>query len=677
MRPTREDLLASDHGHAFILAQLSSSYQTDKQTQDFFQATQHHSRDKISDVQPFPGTHMNRSHLYPQSRLGDLHAYPSPVVSAIRNAARNDDSHIFFSGFSNENVLYCTIDNSIYIWQTSGASQVQIIRSPNDSPVSAVAVGQPCSAVFDESVSRLIVYCTSTSISVVPVLANWTVADQSLHIHKTVGFVPTSVSGYSPILVGSNAGDIYELAVDPMGPEIQLANLTAGFLASFLPNFLRWGSPVTCLCYDDTTSCLAALDSRSNLRFFVYAPGQLTQVSTESAVSDEIVSLNAIPNSESLRIRFAAVTRSGIRVLYGTSPGMFGGTRAIHRLEVRHFHPDFEGHQIVGASISALLSVLLFEDALVVLRSRPESRSVSTASELFECSQISGGLLNVVVASHAFSNENTALFHHELMWQHVCIAPTAYILEPEGWRILTIERPVDVLQSSISRGEHREWMHRYREGGESAATALLLASENPAAHRLAITVLIEFGREELARLPNVDGRFSTASCGFIVRATRMLTIIWDSAVFKRHKSVKWQVTPIFITAGDFLIHSCNDFIGIANEFLSAKRAVNDRGPDAYREICQESTVIQKLVSFVQDTTILLKLLAVVAREKRAITETMDAVSAETRHRLALVPFGDPESTSVFEAIRDFARVLVQSHPQFRRDIETIYQRHVP
>jgi hypothetical protein len=156
----------------------------------------------------------------------------------------------------------------------------------------------------------------------------------------------------------------------------------------------------------------------------------------------------------------------------------------------------------------------------------------------------------------------------------------------------------------------------------------------------------------------------------------MLTLLWEWPVFRRYKSVKWAVTPVFITAGGFLIQECTRFIAVSSEFLSAKRAINDRSPGGYREICEESTLIARLVAFVQETILLLRLIAAISREKRAITETLNAIGRGPRERLGVAAFGAPDGQSIFESIREFARLLVHSHPELRSDIEAVYERQL-
>jgi hypothetical protein len=245
----------------------------------------------------------------------------------------------------------------------------------------------------------------------------------------------------SAIFIGSNEGKIYSLTIeldilDGVTPRVSARKVYSSFWRSLVPFLARW--PVVSLVYDDTTKYLAALESgsdeRSTVRFFrggsdpshpqrevfVYE-GQPDPSQPDER--EQIVSIEAVPLSDSATIRFVCFTRNGERLVFGQNR-LDEDFDALQRVDGL---PSLSGAgKVTVGTFHLNQSSFIYEwrqadgpfTSLVVVRPRylPHAAEQNPPERAEEYEVPAGHYaLNFVRARHPLADRPLSLFKHELL----------------------------------------------------------------------------------------------------------------------------------------------------------------------------------------------------------------------------------------------------------------------
>jgi len=683
--------MSVDQDHIQVIKRISECYVQDKKISNFCDLVQ-------SSVDP--------SQLYllaensNVAKPNEIIAYPDIVTAGARNARQR----LYFGYFHEISSFYCVADNVLYFWNSNEPNNVYQ-NAYSGSFITSVIIGRASSSVFVKEVKRVIVISTDTHIYIYPIVnGNQIFNHQHGFFEKALNFKCNclTISGNGIIFAGSEFGDVYSItySVNQINvrdrkvkthilPSDTLPNRIVSYCLSFLPPKMRFRSPISLICYDESSKYLAAVDTDSRIHFYVFQEGKGTikHVSTyEPAFTETIVSINAVPISDSNNIRFIAFTKTGDRLFFANISFMLDEPDQIQIIKRRAgpsflYTVDQNSGEMVGkvedAYFSLGFSVFLCSDFVMVASPFfPIDRVLYDPQEKYELISNNYTYLGISSSPHLIPNHRLTLFNHHMIWQHVFHSPIVYLLTNEGSMKVDLCRPVDTLKKLVdeSKGNFshkvREWMWQYHYNWESPATTLLLASESPNLRRQALFILSQFSYVLSKNRDEFDKSLPPSSSAFLLRTARILEVFWHSPVFSQLKKrkngtivEKWRVSPLYGKVSTSFTEKLKEIEVMIEEYISILRSTTEQTKiDQQKEIADETHFLYLLTSYIRQTVEIITFIKIMKKQKKSyITTAISSLSQEYQNRLVVHPFGmvDTEIT-VFESMREFATKLFTS-----------------
>ena len=678
--------------HSFIIKEISKCYDSDSRVSDFFMLTQPEPVLDFdgtipysqSDISELSGKYEKGNVIGNRTTQSDLIFYPMEVQNLIQTSAER----AFLGYFQQCKTFYCIADNKFVLWTEDN----NISTIEDQDIITACDVAYPNAESFEtKNVTALLIYSTVSSINLVPLGKN---GKCFMKVETKTSFMPTAIRcSRSPndfsIFVGSNTGDIfglfYKLNQTRGILEMKLRNLSSNIFLSIIPKFLRFSNPIISLCYEESTSFLAAMDSQSNIRFYKYDKGVLNEVSNyepqkDGVNNEQFVSIDSVPISDSDFTRFVAITSNGERLFFGTNPGVFLNDE-IKRLQKMFVPQPFVGQQLIGGRFFLNVSVFVYQNSIVFIRPfyKPHQPTVNPA-ESYQKFEFEMNALDFLASNHSYTNQTFKLFYHELMWEHISSSPDCYLMGTEGYYKFTINRPVDTLKKMIEdfKGHFsdpiREWMTFFEDEAESPATLLLLSTESPNSQRWALSILHQYSSLVMKNRNAYDTSLSPACSAFIQRASRLLSIFWETPVFTKEKN-KYVLSKIFRKLPSNLITSIKSLIDISSEYTKIKRALSEiSNAEQRKEDTDETNVFTKLCAYLKDVIDILSFIGIVTKQSKLIDGAFCSLKDISKSRLSEEAFGsEVQQISLFGALREFAGALLKQD----RNLYQIFAQECP
>ncbi|KAK8842578.1 hypothetical protein M9Y10_025436 [Tritrichomonas musculus] len=656
-----------------------------------------------------------------ESIFFDKYEYPDDVKNAIDNV--NSLERIFLGYFTLADFFYCSYDKNIVLFNTEGT--VYKISDDNYNIISCDAALPDKFIYETKNVKFLLIYSTENSVSVIPIGKNYIYDKTKITSIRTsfiptiIKVYPTETS--SNIFIGSNTGDVYGLFYKynqaKAKIDITIQNLSSNIFLSLIPKFLRYTHQIINICFDSTTNFLAAIDSLSNIRFFKYSAKdkKLTEVSRydsqiEGANKEKIVSINEIPISDSENTRFVCVTESGKRLFFGTNTGSYPNDQIILLQQV--FVPkDLVNLQLISGGYFLNTSIFVYPNFIVVFHPYYDPHQPPIRpKEFFDVLDFHDPQpISIIVPNHKYQNQTFRLFYHELMWEHIEGPSVCYLMCAESYYKLTFSRPVDVLLKLImeSKGHFsnsiRDWMSYYGEDAESAATLLLLASEYMEKEemkekneksstdnsslkvkrdkeikslevRWALTILYQYSTMkinqafpsdsfQLLSISNANNinSLSPTCAGFVQRASKLLSLFWQTPVFTNNSNDQYCLSPIFRKLPPNLKKQLENLITLSIAYTNKKRTLDSsqtKTPYQRKEESDESILFEKLREYLEKIIDIIKFIEVVSKQSSFIDRAFKNLEPKAQERLSIESFGSEiQQMSLYDALREFAASL--------------------
>lgn len=681
-----------------VISLISKCYEDDTTVSEFFQLVQQ--TENVNDHYIEQNSSQNNKFFPDKANISQLKRYPPEIIESFSHA----QNRIFVGYFPLIDQMYCCVDNKLFLWDPNKIQNLQQIEE-NSGNITAVEITFPNPKVYQkENVKFILIYSTEKQIVILPIDNNLDVVfdnfDENSIILQTSGFMVTSITAskspndYS-IFVGTNKGKVLPLSyrirdIDYVREAFfivvksRIVQEISSLLNLVSLQFLNSSNPIVKMSFDETTMYLAALDNKSNLKFYIYKDGALNLVSTitkDNYTSQiynpenfQIVSLNSIPISDSSFCRFVAFTQDGTRIFFGSNPGVFSKNEEIRILKELTLPNDVRQNiNLIGGFYNLNTSVMLTTDQVLILKPYycPHQSSLHP-DEYFQVFDLEEHPLNFVLNTHLFSDCNVLIFYHEIMWQHITDAPKGYLACVEGYYQFHFDRPVDTLNQLIDESQGnftlpiKNWMSFYDYQEESSASLLLLASEYPKQKKRALFILTQYYKT----------KEKTAFYAFVLRASRLLSLLWYSSVFTKKENQKWKLSPIFIQIPSSLQQELETLLQLSRSYIKSRMSSSEqKNIEQQNLISQEVELIQVLNSYITSVIDILKFIKILINQKVNISDAISKISPSSQKRLGEEPFGTNEisvqnsitqsgdgvkNLSIFHALREFAAALLQN-----------------
>jgi hypothetical protein len=651
---------------------------------------------------------------------------PYPYPRNVQEHARNVTRRLYYGGFPEIRRFYCVADDYLYFWPitcTQDPPEFSVVRDPDGLWITAVTVARPSRDVFSPTVRYLLVYTTERAIHVLPV-ADRILGEKRLSL--SLNFVPTALAAApieafddadgdsdddedetdTAVFIGGQMGNVYWLRVgfdmfDGVTRELLVMwpfslNGVGRWFRSLFAGRDDTMHTIVRMAYDDTTKYLAALDAKSNLRFYKFASdadnwGKLTEVS-QYGENEEFVSLDAVPRSDSQYVRFVCFTRGGDRVFFGHALDALwepGKIEFIHKL------PKLGDRGKVKAAFFALNQSVMVIDREISLDVKPSQLYViqpryapddsemdppqrvelnrfepdkKTYQSFLEEDELA---FNFVRARHPFADRPIPLFKHRFLWQHVTEMPVGYLMLHNGYRPVSFHRPVDTLAGALGQvhtmAQRKDNVYIGRLM-TTVDTFVLLAAQGT---DLPLTWLssLEDERYRGGHPTGSDKTYkyyvkeSPSYRGFYIRASRLLAVVWHAPVVRK-KAGKWVVSTDFQKLPGSIRVGLQQLRVVARRYREVRETSSGRRrPSAGAGHTDELDWITQIRRFLKKMDRILEFIAFVAdqlrrRQLRAdpeLNRAVEALSSDYRNRLSQ-PFGGTY-LSLLRALQELARAI--------------------
>lgn len=712
----------SDNQHRQVIQAICQCYDKDSENSNFFRLLESESPQYIQvDENQIKPVSKQKQYIVNNSTehqkdykditnnitISEAIEYPDIVERAFRQLSEDTEELIYIGYFSQAGFFYCIFNTTLFLFSKPKRNEnneisYDIATIEAEYQINSCDIGFPDPQIYDEKVvSYILYYSTQTSIGIVPIGKTCDQIFKEKIVTVPTNFVPTCVKAYNSeisnfVFVGSDRGDIYglysQLNPEKATIEVDVHNLSTPFYLSIIRHLFRFTSHIIFLSYDITTSYLAAVTADSSIRFYKFDLQKkgLTLVSTyeaqeEGSFKEKIISINEIPISDSKTTRFVCMTESGDRLFFGTNPDIYLDDR-IERLKKLYVPEALAKDTFHSGSFYLSNSFFVSKNSLFVFRPffLPHKANMSPPEicAKFEVDDLAHAL-NIAVTDHPYRNQPFSLFCNDLLWQHIMPPPVCYLMCTNCFYEITLQRPVDALENLILQKPDAvyRWMRYFSDEAESAATALLLASEvtqlskqkiaHPKTQDI-LSILLHFSDLPGSDIPSqnmstnlwtiktLEGRHLSATCaGFLLRATRLLSVFWDTPVLTKDLQNKYCLSPIFKELPSNLTDEIEKLIQLSEEYKNIRfnSPEYDRSNERKVEIA-ENSLFEHLNSFLKDVIENIKFLKIPAVHAKIRAYTMPPIDQDALQRL-LEPFGsEVQKISLFDALRELAAGLL-------------------
>lgn len=672
-----EGSVSLDQDNEFIVKKIQQCNDVDEQVAEFFEL-----------LQP---TNENIEYYQEIDVRSDMVVFTkaTPYPETVLTAAVAATHRVYFGTFHQFHHYYCIIDNALYVWPYD-SDKVTILTEEADL-ITAVACGNRNSLAYHKKVKQIIVIGTNNKIKILAYtekeICNYDT------VERNISFIASAIAvgDDGTIYIGSEDGDIYGLTYSIKKTQrkkpyqTKLVNLTANIFKKYAPKVLRFIHPIISIVIDNSTGYMAALDSKSKIWFYKIVDNKLKEVYNvdfKTQANIKIISVTAVPISDSSYTRFIGFDQRGNRYFFGPNPGSFDANDEIIFLkQIRPAHSGFNDQELIEADYSLGYTFFMFRKMIAITRPKQTTHiaEINPPEQIAFYHLEQSDALRFTHESHLLSETPLKLFNNEMLWQHLVPPPPGHLLTSSGIINVTYSLPVDQFGRLLMEYHGnfsdpvRMWMSNNADEAESSATALLFASKSVEPQRQqALFLIYQFSRLLSQSTFQASGKMTTPCSAFILRTSRLLAPIWYNSIFiKKHNKV--QLHDLYRELPGNYIDQLRRLIELSNEYIRIRRASTEQGkPEEQKETVEESHMLHRLCSYLRSLIDTIKFIQIMGEQKKTVlTEAMNLLSESSQNRL-FDKFGDDKfslnrSNSLIEALRDFASALFNCENGPKRD----------
>ncbi|OHS94975.1 hypothetical protein TRFO_38839 [Tritrichomonas foetus] len=584
------------------------------------------------------------------------------------------------------NRYYYILDNKLFLWRTNGINNHEQIME-QEKVITAVCTFNPARDFFTKSVNSLLAVATPTYIKIYPIENDY-ISVNTFYTVK-VNFMPTCLCAgqLNQLFIGGSDGHLYSFqfvvpvegylgSFDPNSQKPQepyvLNNLTASWIKAAIMSFLSFAvSPITKVVYDSTTGFIATLDSTQKINIYNYSDGTLSlNYSFTPPKGIQFVALREVFNSDSCHTRFIAFTSTGDRYFFGTTDSFMGKSTKIALRAERKAPAEMKGNELIDAFYTLGYYAFICKNEIIGIQSI--NVDPSNSYEFVTILKINGFGLAVAGLSHDLAWMDTKMFHEPFVCQHFVDPPQMYILTSDGGSSIKFVFPCMVLRQLLLQNNYKfvtdvnDYMDRFVSNDESCAMCLLLASLFPEEARQFIFIASQFSTFQIAEKEISPDILSPIVHSFYIRASRLLNLVWNSAVFYRRQDNSIKVSPAFNAMSPEFVHKLYEIIQLGKLYLEESE-INSKQYDDHRlEVSEyEREQLLALQESLEEIIEALKFIKILSKQKSALLSIgIEKLNANSVARLINECFGTTDSNVfLITALREYAVALFRNTPQ--------------
>jgi hypothetical protein len=413
---------------------------------------------------------------------------------------------------------YLVFDNTVVLWEVTRSNIAEKITL-NNGPITCVGAGIDYLAVGTANAINVFFVGTTDPNIVVP-----------------TDFIPTSFcpGPLGVLLVGGSDGSVSSV----------------NFHLKIIIKYSHWSFhrpdqlPVVQICFDSSSGSIAALAEHS-LSFYKFAEPASLPSTFCAPIGTHLISVSAIPLSDSDHIRFVAFSARGERFYFGTTTTFKLGSSISLRGTRK---PPIELQSVTSAFYCMGYFCFSSGRSLVFLR----QQSLGDAHELVGEVTIPGD--GIAFGAQILPSDSSK-HRDSLIWQHFSHPPQVFLLTSNCGVLLQFQTPCAALRR-ILRDNSREELLRFgaNKNSECITTALILGAES-------VLMASQFAP-------------SDAVNSFYARVARLLSPVWSSSAASDFRLGDLAEIPRIIREYEFLTEDSVSFAFEAEQLEDLANFVN-------------------------------------------------------------------------------------------------------